>query len=244
MKFQFSVLLLFPIILSSLRAQTIKILESKSDHISIELSFSDYYPISEKIYQGKKFTYIEKNGICFRKPGEPWVPTEYYYFGIPFNKIATCKILNITQEKIANILIMPYPDSANQPIGQLKYDPIIYIHDQVFPSSLVKVTRPFIMRYVKGASIEVSPYQYNPITRELIFNKKIVLQISFDSDTRNKELNIMNIKDKLTEDFVASIFINPSEAKGFIGKQVTLKNSNSYPSDTVRYHQPITHSNY
>jgi hypothetical protein len=239
MKFQFAVMLIIFIALSSLQAQTIKILESRPDHMNIELSFSSYYSIAEKIYQGKKFISIEKNGICLRKPGEPWIPTQYYNFGVPFNKIATCKVLNLIQEKIPNILVMPYPDSANQPIGQMKFDPIIYKSDQDFPDSPVKIVGPFVMRYVKGASIEVAPYQYNPITRELLFNKKIILQVSFDSDTRNKALNIINIKDKLTEDFVSSTFINPVEAKGFIGKPVSVKNTISSSVDTLRFGKPI-----
>jgi hypothetical protein len=241
MRILFTVLLFISFAFFSLEAQTIKILESKPDHINLELSFVDYYPINEKVFQNKKFIYIEKDGICLRKPGEPWIPSQYYTFGMPFNKLATCKILNIIQEKIPNISVFPFPDSANQPIERLRFDPLIYTKDQPFPASPVKIASQFTMRYVKGSSLEVAPYQYNPITRELLFNKKILVQINFESDSRSKVSAILNIKDKLTEDFVASAFINPLEAKGFIGKPVTMKNSNSSPIDTSRYTQPDMH---
>jgi Peptidase family C25/Propeptide_C25 len=234
MRFRLGTLLFIFIALFSLRAQTIKIIESNSERIKIELSYSGYYHIKEKVYQGKKFVYIEKNGISFRKPGEPWIPTQYYNFGLPFNKVANYKILNITQEKIPNISVLPYPDSVNQPIDRLKFDPAIYKNNKFFPLSPVNITGQFIMRYVKGASLEVAPYQYNSITRELIFNKKILVQINFDTDPHN-QVTTTNIKDKFTEDFVATAFINPKEAKEFIGKPITVRSPNHALVDTFWY---------
>jgi len=233
MRFWLATLLFIFISPYSLKAQAIKIKESNSDNIIIELSFSDYYPIKEKVFQGKKFVYIEKNGISFRKPGEPWIPTQYYNFGIPFNKVATYKILKLTQEKIPNISVLPFPDSINQPFDRLKFDPLIFKDNKSFPLSPVKITSPFIMRYVKGASLEVAPYQYNPITRELFFNKKILVQINFDFDPHNL-VSVINIKDKLTEDFVTAAFINPKEAKEFIGRPFAVKNSIHSVVDTSR----------
>jgi hypothetical protein len=238
MRFRLGTLLLIFISLFSLRAQTIKIIESNSDHIKIELSYAGYYPIKEKVYQGKKFVYIEKNGMNFRKPGEPWIPYQFYNFGLPYNKVASYKILNLTQEKIPNISILPYPDSVNQPYEKFKFDPSVYKTNRYFPISPVNITGQFTMRYIKGASLEVAPYQYNPITRELCFNKKILVQINFDPDSHNL-VSTINIKDKLTEDFVATAFINPKEAKEFIGKPVSIKSPNSAIVDTFRYNPKI-----
>ena len=238
MSFRLGTLFLIFITIFHFSAQTIKILESNSGHIKIELTFSGYYSIKEKEFQGKKFTYIEKNGISFRKPGEPWIPSHYYNFGLPYNKIAKIQILNITQEKIPNISILPYPDSVNQPLDRLKFEPLIFKNNKLFPSSPVAVTGQFVMRYVKGASLEVAPYQYNPITRELTFNKKILVLITFDSDSNN-QISIISIQDKLTEDFVASAFINPKEAKEFIGKPVTVKSSVSSQMNTSGHYNQI-----
>jgi hypothetical protein len=233
------VTLLFIIIaLFSLRAQTIKIIESNSEFIKIELSYSGYFQIKERVYQDKKFIFIEKNGVSFRKPGEPWIPTQYYNFGLPFNKVASYKILNITQEKIPNISLLPLPDSINQPLERLKFDPLIYKNNQYFPLLPVNIVGQFVMRYIKGASLEVAPYQYNPITRELIFNKNILLQINFDSDT-HVQVSVNNIKDKLTEEFVSSALINSKEAKDFIAKPVALKNFNHSIADTFWYNSKI-----
>lgn len=226
----------------SLNAQTIRILESNSDHIKMELNYSGYFSIKEKVYLGKKFLFIDKNGVCFRNPGEPWIPSQYYNFGIPFNKIANCQIISLSQEKIPNVSVLSYPDSANQPIDRLKFDPAIYTSNRLFPASPINITHSFIMRYVKGASLEVAPYQYNPVTRELFYNKKMLIKINFEPDSHN-QVNSIYVEDKLTEDFVASSFINPKEAKEFISRSVIVNSLNHSNVDTLRNNSQIVPAN-
>ena len=231
MRVRLGALLLISIALFSARALTIKIFESNSDHLKIELSYSGYYQIKEKIFQGKKFVYIDKNGTSFRKPGEPWIPVQNYKFGLSFSKVANYKIISLLQEKTPNISVMPYPDSLNQPFDKLTFDPAIYNNNKLFPATPININGQFIMRYVKGASLEVAPYQYNPITRELTFNKKILLLINFEADSHNL-VSSVKIKDRLTEDFVASAFINSREAMDFVGKSFTAKNPIHSSTDT------------
>ena len=238
MRVRLGTLLLISFALFSARAQSLKIIESNSDHIKIELSYSGYYQIKEKIFQGKKFVYIDKNGTSFRKPGEPWIPEQNYKFGLPFTKVANYKIISLLQEKTPNISVMPYPDSLNQPFDKLTFDPAIYNINKLFPVTPININGQFIMRYVKGASLEVAPYQYNPITRELTFNKKILLLINFEDDSHNLVSSI-KIKDRLTEDFVASAFINSREAMDFIGKSVTAKNPIHSSTDTSGHRTKI-----
>ncbi|MDR3611349.1 MAG: C25 family peptidase propeptide domain-containing protein [Ignavibacteriaceae bacterium] len=219
MRFLLPTLIIIYITQLSSGAQTIKLIESSPEYIKVELSYAGYYKIKEKVYQGKKFVYIERDGVSFRKPGEPWLPTQIYNFGVPYNKKANYKILSLIQEKMQNILVLPYPDSLNQPFNKLTFDASIYTNNKFFPPLPVNVTGHFIMRYVNGTSLEAAPYQYNPISRELLFNNKIVVQISFDTDPLS-HISTTKIKDKFTEDFIATGFINPKEAIEFIGKPV------------------------
>ena len=237
MRFRLVIIFLLFIPLISLRAQTYKILESTFDKLRIEFSFSNYYSSKKKSINGKNFIYIEKNGISFRKAGEPWLPTQVYNFGLPFDKSASFKILNVSQEKSSNISVLPFPDSANQPVNHFRFDPRIYENNKYFPNSLINIGHEFIMRYIKAATIEVSPYQYNPIARELIFNKVILVEISFKSNPNNqyKQSAFQNISDKLTEDFVKSALINPIISKDFISKPVSVNTSLAALSDTFWY---------
>jgi hypothetical protein len=212
-------------------AQTFKVIESTSTHLKIEFSFEGYYRLKEKIQQGKNFVYIEKNGISFRKPGEPWLPSQSFNFGLPFNTLADIKIINLTQESIPNISVLPFPDSDDKKTDHLNYDQSIYQNNRYFPVLPVSLGSYFIMRYIKAASIVVNPYQYNPVTRDLILNKKILVQINFDPDPHKKVLTAA-IRDKLTEDFIESSFINAKESLGFISKPILVNSPAGFSYDT------------
>src|SRR4030067_542530 len=173
-----------PFLNNLLLAQTHKILESTSDHIKIEYNFEKNYQVKEKIIDGEKFNYIEGEEFYLRKPGEPWLPNYNLNIGIPFNVKQVVKILNVTREKIQNVFILPTPDSLNQPFNLFPYDKEIYNSNSYFPQS-PSIIDDFIMRYAHIASLNISPYQFNPVSRELLFNKRIIIQVDFKTDPNN-----------------------------------------------------------
>ncbi len=86
------------------------------------------------------------------------------------------------------------------------------------------------MRFAKVVSLEVSPYQFNPISRELIFNKKVLLKINYN----NKELSGKNLHDLFTRFFKISV-INYAQAMNWISKPIIpLQKTSSYWFDPLK----------
>ena len=231
MKVKLLVLLIsfFPI--SSSFSQFFKVLESDNNHIKIKINFDKTYAIKEKIIGLKSFNYIE-GGISFRKRGEPWLPSEDLKIGVPLNSNPTLSISNIKQEKTSNIYIIPCPDSLNQSFEKLFYDASIYQSNNLFPKISVEDSY-FIMRYIRVASLELSPYQYNPVSRELIFNKSFIINISFNRTDGSSDF-LSSVNDKLTEEFAASL-INPIQAKNFITQKNNVSSDRMLVNDSLWY---------
>ncbi len=168
------------------------------------------------------FYYID--GIdLFTKPVEPWLPTFNLNVGIPYNSIPAIKILSVSQEVIKNIFIQPTPDSLNQPFNQLPYDKKIYSTNEFFPHSSVSID-DFIVRYARVASVNISPYQFNPISREVIFNKKIIVRIDFNINPNDYSV-INKVNDLMTDNIIKTSVINYSIAKEFVGKIISSTNA-------------------
>ncbi len=55
-----------------------------------------------------------------------------------------------------------------------------YQKDAFYPGMLYKTSSPFILRELRGQTIQLFPYQYNPITKTLQFYTNLRLEVSFD----------------------------------------------------------------
>ena len=167
-----------PLLNCLLIGQTHKILENTSEFIKIEINFGNAYPVKEKIYKGEKFSVIDGKEIFLRNPGEPWLPNYLLSIGIPVNSTPQVRILNLTQEKIQSVFILPTPDSLNQPFDLFPFDQKIYNSNSFFPASPVLI-EDYVVRYAQIANLSISPYQFNPVSRELLFNKRLVVEVDF-----------------------------------------------------------------
>jgi hypothetical protein len=187
------------------------------EHIKIEFNFENSYQIKEAEVNGRKYNYIEGKDINIRLAGEPWVPNYNLKVGIPYNSGISIEILSIETESISDKFIIPAPDSLDQPFEILPYDMEIYNNNAYFPALAAEIDGDFVMRYARIASVSIAPYQFNPITRELIHNKKLTVKVSYKSNYENYSV-ISKIQDKMTDEILKSSVINYNIARDFIGK--------------------------
>ncbi len=188
-------------------------------YIKIEFNFEGYYQIKENIIEGKKFSLIEGKELNIRIPGQPSLPGYDVSVGIPHNAVYDIKVLDLVQEKITDTFILPTPDSLNQSFELLPYDVDIYNSDRYFPQFSAEIQGDAVIRFARIIYLSIAPYQFNPITRDLLFNKKIVIQIDFK--VKPNDYTVINkIQDKVTDDLLRSTVINYDIARQFVGKPV------------------------
>jgi hypothetical protein len=199
------------------QSQTHRILESTPEHIKIEFNFENSYQIKDAEINGRKYNYIEGKEINIRLAGEPWVPNYNLKVGIPYNSGISIEILSIETESISDKFIIPAPDSLDQPFELFPYNMEVYNNNQYFPQFAADIDGDFIMRYARIASVSIAPYQFNPVTRELIHNKKLTVKVSYKSNYENYSV-ISKIQDKMTDEILKSSVINYNIARDFIGK--------------------------
>ena len=198
-------------------SQIYKIIESETDHIIIEFNFSNYYSIRDTIFEGRTYQRIIGEDDSYRNPGDPWIPVFKILAGIPFNSPTKFTILDQKQTTLKNKFIIPFPEEdpelVKQDFGKINVE--VYSKNEFYPATLVQLDKSYIVRYANVLPILVSPYQFNPVTRELKFYPKIVIRIDFGE---NQNINLVNLNDPTTEEFLESSTINPQMAKLFTGK--------------------------
>jgi hypothetical protein len=203
-------------------SQNYHVLESTSGHVILEFNFTGVFNVRDTLIDGKKFNYIKGQKLTIRNTGQPWLPNAIANIGIPDNAAPQVKILNSQQENYSNVFILPYPDSLGEPFNRLKFDKKAYGSNKNFPELPAVIAADFVVRYARVAELSVSPFQFNPVERKLIFNKKITVEVDFKPASASLP-SISKTGDRLTERFLSSSVANPVEAGKFISIYQTPK---------------------
>ena len=93
----------------------------------------------------------------------------------------------------------------------------VYQVNEFYPGTLASLREPFIMRDIRGQSIDVYPVQYNPVTKVLRIYSEITITIN---NTRSAGLNEFNSQERYQtidpqfNEMYSNMFINHSVVQG------------------------------
>jgi hypothetical protein len=224
------VLLLILISFIKILANDSKIIESNDQFITVEFNFNrNNFIIKDTSIQSKIFTLIKGGEIGIIKAGDPWLPYLTFNFGIPQNCAPSLQLLDSKKDIYNNKTIIPFPKEDPYSV-QMKGDnpnPLIYSNNKIFPVDPVVISGNFTLRYLKVLAIRISPFQFNPISRQLFFNKKIVIKLIYNAKSNLLKKIIIPVHDNSTEDFINHDVVNREAAKNWIGKQKNIDSPNS-----------------
>lgn len=204
-------------------AQRYKILESNDEKIIVEINFENTYRIIDTLIDGTKVQVIRGPEFSLRNVGEPWLPVYNFSIGVPHS--AEPNLTSIVVDKVSyeDKFIIPFPDEDPE-FAEYKLtsaDKEIYSSNKFFPQNTSEIVSDFIFRYARILNIQISPFQFNPVSRQLILNKKNTVTINYNS--KNNFVG-ESVDDNFTNSILKTIIINYSEASNWLQKNSTTIN--------------------
>ncbi len=137
----------------------------------------------------EKFGEIAETGL-------PDLPILSQLVAIPDQAGVTVEILSASFELLENYDIMPTQppalDGSNEVIPYTKNEEF-YQKNEFYPSEIVQLGEPVIMRDLRMIQTIVNPIQYNPVTRQLKVYTDIQYRLSYSgTDMRNAKVRRFN----------------------------------------------------
>jgi len=150
-----------------------------------EVSISGFNPISnssEKKVQfsnpGFELKQIEQNGSTFVRPtmtnagtiinpGQPELPTVTTFYAVEPGKTFSVNVTIQESEVIENVNIIPLKGYENDLSGIIEKSDV-YQQNKLFPENIATISEPMVMRDMVMVQVGLTPFQYNPVTEELI----------------------------------------------------------------------------
>lgn len=161
--------------------------ESQSSlKILINYSVSEF-TLTEIETNGKTYQNIELAGYFLpNNAGAPNLPGSGRYIAIPQGSEPVLKIVSYRSETLENVTLAPsfrIPwDTETGPLDFSKNESI-YADDRLFPEGPIVLSDKDKIRGIDVVMLGITPFQYNPVTKQLIVFRDIKIEIIFDGGT-------------------------------------------------------------
>ena len=161
--------------------------QSKSN-VTINYSVNQF-ALTDFDLDGEPMLNIELPGnLLFNDEGAPNLPGSGRYLAVPQGATAKMQVTYSRTETIKDVNLAPAPripwETEVDPMEYIK-DMGIYTKDAFYPENPVQLSEPTIIRGVDAVMLGVTPFQYNPVTKELIVYRDLKIEVTFEGGTNH-----------------------------------------------------------
>ena len=260
----FAILLLFnlnfaDVLFESNKHQNIDYKQDSQNVMNINVHLGD---VTSSVIQANNQNFISintENAYYSRNIGYPQLPQFNQLIEIPHESV--CRIEIIKQNNIVinlnDVDIIPsqpsLSKSANQESVEFEYNTDAYTQNKFINENLIEIDNKGKMREVEIANINIKPFNYNPVSNELIIYTDIEFNIYFDKANFSKTLemkqkyaspyfegilenSLINYSSPYTntrendfiEDQVTYVIVANSSFEGYLDDFISWKNKKGY----------------
>ncbi|MBI2865136.1 MAG: hypothetical protein HYX94_11300 [Chloroflexi bacterium] len=203
----------------------LRVVESDTRHVVLELDVPGYttdeQSMGETVYAAIVAPGLSPGGLA----GQPQLPVRGAMVGIPPEARASLRVLaddwrrdsivhpplpvpTATAQADPAQILLPQPDLAYAP------DPSIYGGNRLYPGEVARITEIGNWRGQRYARVEFSPLQYDPAARQLVFHRRLRVEILFSYPFLPAE-NGAFTPDSLAGPFLQNALVNHDTAKSW-----------------------------
>ena len=173
-----SLLLISTIHANAAKNPALQIIAENDYRLTLELTLP---PFEIETREGESCqSIVMPNWAKTLKPGYPELPMTSVLIQVPPNGEITTQVIEMQDELLQNIDLCPVSYQLSVISYQLKNDEA-YQGEAFFPSALLKVEKPGILRGVPVSRLRIFPFQWHPATQELRYVTQIVFQVEFEN---------------------------------------------------------------
>ncbi len=155
----------------------------QQDASGIRLAFSvTEFEMNDVTINGRSWKSVGLPGVFLpNNAGAPNLPGTGRYLAIPAGTTVQLEILDYQTELIQGVDIAPAPRIPKETEKEMVYpvDEAIYNSDAFYPAQPVAVSEPTKIRGVDVVMVGFTPFQYNPVSRELLVYRDISIKIHY-----------------------------------------------------------------
>jgi hypothetical protein len=183
--------------------------QRSGSNVGITFSIDEFSLEDVRINGEDMQSIILPNTFLQNEAGAPNLPGNGRYLALPQGSIASLRIVSSRTEVFHNIEMAPAPripwDTEEGPLDYSK-DLSIYTQDALYPANPVILGEQTMIRGVDAVMVGITPFQYNPVTKELIVYRDIELEVDFIGG--NGHFGADNLRSRWWDPIMSDTFLN------------------------------------
>ncbi|MCF7794654.1 MAG: T9SS type A sorting domain-containing protein [Candidatus Cloacimonetes bacterium] len=166
----------------------INLIDQSANGIDLIYSVKSF-TLQDQMVDGSNMSKVNIAGqLLPAEEGMPDLPSFSRFIAIPEGASVRTRIISSRTEIIENVDLIPAPriplDTEDGPL-QFRKNSNIYKQNAIFPKEPIKISEVTEVRGVDTAILAISPFQYNPVTKQLVVNRDMEIEVEFTGGNGN-----------------------------------------------------------
>lgn len=217
--------------------QGFNLTQSKSDVIQVVYSVQNF-SIDPVVIEGQQLQKVNLPGVfLFNDAGKPDLPIASRYIAIPQGATPHVRIVNMEVETIQGVESAWAPELPLDTQKDMVYpkDQAVYSANAFFPANPVQISGVDQIRGTDVVMLSITPFQYNPVTKELKVYKNFKIDLTFEggNGTYGNEAFRSPYWDPIMADNILNFSTLPSV--NYPARMQQIRNAKSASTDECEY---------
>ncbi len=182
----------------------------KQTRSNVQVNYSiDQFRLADTRINDEEMQNIEMAGALIpNDEGMPNVPGSSRYIAIPEGAKATLNVLEYRLETIQGVELSPAPRiPLDTDKGPLHYEKgAVYSQNAFYPANPFQISEVTEIRGVDVVMLGVTPFQYNPVTKELKVFRDVKVEVTFEGG--NGQFGDTRLRNRWWDPILEDAFLN------------------------------------
>ena len=170
----------------------IEIIEQDMNHVVLNYKINHFnigsININDELYHKIELS-GEPNSLIQYYPDLPHINRSLI---VPNDQSMIASVIDSEYTLYSDMNIVPSKGNVprNIDINELPFvEGVVYNINEFYPSNLVDINDPYILRDFRGQVLQFNPFSYNPVTQELKVYNDVTIRIDFNGNNRINSLS-------------------------------------------------------
>lgn len=208
--------------LGFVHTQTFKLLSNEENEIILSHDL-EFKTLKHKTINSKMYINFEKmHEFTTLATGEPQLPQFSTNVSISNTGIPKIQITFDSYIEIQDVDVVPSKGNLKRNVNPNDIPSVfgeVYQTNAFFPGNLATLSKPFISRDIRGVTVSVFPYQYNPVSKTLRVYQNLKVEITMDQTIEGENEIQSSTASMFTKNCNRSLFLNGSGIEKYIPKE-------------------------